>query len=133
MKKSAGVLPFYGNSLHMLYDIDTELYSDFGGKKEESETQEECAWREALEEGGFTETDVVEYYGEFRSDSYLCILVRLNKAPVPVSKNTEVRQVNNYNEIANFRYSKVNGRLFIKELQRYINMRMRRMQNHRLL
>ena len=115
MKQSGGVLPFYNGTLYMLYQRETEKYSDFGGKKKEGETQTACAWRNAMAEGGFNREDVKEIFGEFSSKSYLCIIANLTKKPIAVKPNTSVRAVPSYHRIA--RDEEISGRLFIKDFE----------------
>ena len=119
MKQSAGVLTFYDDKLYMLYQRETEKYSDFGGRVIQGETQTACAWRNAMAEGGFNEADVKEILGQYKSKSYLCIIANLNKEPIAVKPNTSVRVVPSYNTIA--QNEEINGRLFIRGLQPKVN------------
>jgi hypothetical protein len=118
---SGGVIPRY-NGAWYFHEYEEEAsrgqivkkVRDFGGARQEGETQKETCFRWFQAHGGITIDAITAIHGVFiREKSFCAILVETDKEPVAMVPGSKIIRMehyipNNYN---------MQGRLFIKGLQ----------------
>ena len=88
---------------------------DFGGKYEDDETFEETVWREAREESGLDQDDVIAEFGVFKGSKYGVIVVEVSKEPVAKEAGTSIVRFAQYYQAKQTKM--LSGRLFISGLE----------------